>query len=420
VTIEIPTYRERLELLDERLRADGHLALVLIDVSDLSQVEHDYGSRAFEQVFATVAAVVAELKARASRAGDILALDDRGGKGLLLFLEGPRRPGTRGPRTGELQAVCDRICDQLELHIAALSSPYLRHDRWLLAVGSSVVFHNPLVMTERVVSRLIGEAWEAVRLHKAQAGVQARSRLQDVLLGDQLATAFQPVVDLQRSGRLGFEALARGPEGPLHEPAALFEAAAAADLVFELDRHCRQRALQAAAGLPAPHLLFVNVVPAAMYDPAFRGPQLMRLLEELGLPPERVVLEVSERYAIESYALFVEALASFTGMGFEIAVDDMGAGYSGLEKIAHLEARYLKFDQELVREIDRSVVKREMARALKGFADRIGSRIIAEGIETEGERQACSELGIDYGQGYLLGMPGPLGSFDPVAAAEPG
>jgi EAL domain-containing protein (putative c-di-GMP-specific phosphodiesterase class I) len=108
----------------------------------------------------------------------------------------------------------------------------------------------------------------------------------------------------------------------------------------------------------------------------------------------------------------VEALQTFTQMGFSIAVDDIGAGYSGLEKIAHLKARYLKFDMQLVRDIDQSHVKREMARALKAFADRMDSKIIAEGIEREGERQALVELGIDYAQGYLLGRPAPLETFD--------
>jgi EAL domain-containing protein (putative c-di-GMP-specific phosphodiesterase class I) len=83
----------------------------------------------------------------------------------------------------------------------------------------------------------------------------------------------------------------------------------------------------------------------------------------------------------------------------------VGAGYSGLEKIAHLNPRYLKFDRELVRNIDSSYIRREMTRALKAFADRIGSTIIAEGIEREGELQVLLELGIEYGQGYLLGRP---------------
>ena len=105
-------------------------------------------------------------------------------------------------------------------------------------------------------------------------------------------------------------------------------------------------------------------------------------------------------------------------MGFSIAVDDIGAGYSGLEKIAHLNPRYLKFDMQLVRDIDDSRVKQEMARALKTFADKMDSKIIAEGIERDGERQTCVELGIDFGQGYLLARPGPLENFN-LGAAVP-
>ncbi len=93
----------------------------------------------------------------------------------------------------------------------------------------------------------------------------------------------------------------------------------------------------------------------------------------------------------------------------------MGAGYSGLEKIAELNPRYLKFDRELVRNIDSSYIRREMTRALKAFADRIGSTIIAEGIEREGELQALLELGIEYGQGFLLGRP--ASAFLPPTAA---
>jgi EAL domain-containing protein (putative c-di-GMP-specific phosphodiesterase class I) len=280
-------------------------------------------------------------------------------------------------------------------------------------VGYAVVFHNPLIMPERVITRLLDEAWESVRIQEMQSAFQTRCRLQDILLAHEIHTVFQPIVDLQKGGTLGFEALSRGPAGTAqYSPINMFEAANATDLVFELDRHCRRRAMQTARDLPAPYRLFINVVPNSMYDPDFQGTSLISLLEGLGLSPERIVLEVSEHYAIENYTLFVEALQNFTQMGFSIAVDDIGRGYSGLEKIAHLNPRYLKFDIQLVQGIDESHVKREMTRALKAFADKMDSKIIAEGIEREGERQALVDLGIDYGQGYLLARPKPLEEFD--------
>jgi EAL domain-containing protein (putative c-di-GMP-specific phosphodiesterase class I) len=177
--------------------------------------------------------------------------------------------------------------------------------------------------------------------------------------------------------------------------------------------------MRTARNLPTPYRLFINVFPTAVYDPDFQGASLIQLLEGLGLSPDRIVLEVSEKEAIENYTLFVEALQGFKQMGFAIAVDDVGAGYSGLEKIAHLNPRYLKFDMQLVRDIDRSHVKREMTRALKSFAEKMESRIIAEGIEREGEKQTLIDLGIDLGQGYLLAKPAPLENFNLKAPAAP-
>src|SRR5262249_50717158 len=205
-------------------------------------------------------------------------------------------------------------------------------------------------------------------------------------------------VQLQVPGVLGYEALARGPAGTaLHSPYHLFAAAKESELVFELDRHCRRKAFQTAKELPSMTKLFVNVFPTSMYDPDFKGNALIKLLEGLSLPPDRIVLEISEEYAIDNYTLFVEALQNFRHMGFSIAVDDIGAGHSGLEKIAHLNPDYLKFDMHLVSRIDQSYMKREMARALKAFADKMEAKTIAEGIEREEELQVCADLGIDLG-----------------------
>ncbi len=415
---DIPTYHERLGSLIEQLRDQGHLGLILIDASELAQVEHDYGSKAFHQVLSMVSALVGEMQGKEVRTADLLALNDRGGNAFLLFLSPKRGEHERNPRIADLEAIATRVGEQLNRKLIDLTSPYLRGKR-KVCVGYAVVFHNPLIMAERVVARVVNEAWESVRIQKAQADFQTRCRLQDVILGDLITSVFQPIVDIQKGGMHGLEALSRGPrDSQQHSPVNLFEAASATELTFELDRHCRRKALRTARDLPAPYRLFVNVVPASMYDPDFQGAALIKLLEGLGLSPDRIVLEVSEQYAIQNYTLFVEALQNFTQMGFSIAVDDIGAGYSGLEKIAHLNPRYLKFDMQLVRDIDQSNVKREMARALKTFAGKMDSKIIAEGIERDGERQACVDLGIDFGQGYLLARPGPLETFN-LGAAVP-
>jgi len=396
-------YRERVEDLRRVLVAQGSLGLLLIDTSSLAQVEHQYGTSAFEKVIGMARDLVLELKGHEVRHDDIICINDRGGDAFLVFFSPKRREGPL--KIADLKAAADRVEGHLNRKLVRLASPYLGTLR-RVTVGFSLAFFNPLVMPERLVSRLVEEAWSCVHVQRAQRDLQNRCDLQEVLLTDQLSTVFQPIVELRTRQVLGYEALSRGPAGSVYQmPLRLFEMAEEADLVFELDRKCRRRALAAAISLPTLAKLFVNVFPSAMYDPEFQGTALVRLAEDQGLSPDRVVLEITEKSAIENYDLFAEALAELTRFGFSIAVDDVGAGYSGLEKIAHLNPRYLKFDRELIRNIDSSYIRREMTRALKAFADRIGSTIIAEGIERDAELRTLLELGIQYGQGFLLGRP---------------
>jgi EAL domain-containing protein (putative c-di-GMP-specific phosphodiesterase class I) len=404
-------YRERVEDLRLVLVQQGSLGLLLIDTSALAQIEHQYGSSAFDKVMATARELVLELKGHEVRREDVICLSDSGGDAFLVFLSPKRREGPL--RMAGLKAAAERVEGHLNRKLLRLASPYLGTLR-RVAVGFALAFYNPLVMPERLVSRLVEEAWSCVHVQRAQRDLQARCDLQEVLLADQLSTVFQPIVDLRRRHVIGYEALSRGPAGSVYQmPRRLFEMAEEADLVFELDRQCRRRSIAAAAAIPAGSKLFVNVFPSAMYDPEFQGASLARLAGARGLSPDRLVLEITERSAIENYDLFTEALAELVRFGFSIAVDDVGAGYSGLEKIAHLNPRYLKFDRELIRDIDSSYIRREMTRALKAFADQIGSTIVAEGIERQAELETLLELGIEIGQGYLLGRPAP--AFLPLA-----
>ena len=402
---QVIPYRERLADLRRVLKEQGSLGLLLIDVSELAQVEHDYGSKAFEKVLSMATELVLELQGHEVRATDILALNDKGGDAFLVFLSPKRGDRESRTRVADLAMAAKRVQEHLNRRLARMTSPYIRGRR-RVTVGFSIVFFNPLVMPERLVARLVEEGWESVRIQRMQLEFQTRCLVQELLLGDQVRTVFQPVVDLRTGGVLGWEALSRGPSGTDQQaPLNMFEAASAADLVFELDRHCRHTALASAKALPPDAKLFINMFPSSMYDPDFQGTALIETIGKLGLGPGRIVLEISEKYAIENYTLFVEALKNFTDMGFEVAVDDIGAGYSGLEKIAHLNPRYLKLDMQLVKDIDVSYIRREMTRAVKNFAGKADAAVIAEGIEREGELEVVKEMGIEYGQGYLLGRP---------------
>jgi len=302
----------------------------------------------------------------------------------------------------------------LNASLARLESPYLQgRTSQAIVVGYSLVLQNPLISSERLASRLVQDAWECVNLVLSERQFRAKCLLQELLIYEEVGTVYQPIVNMVESQTVGFEALSRGPEGSeFQSPLDLFTTAEEGNLAFELDRLCRRKALTNAKGFPPETKLFVNVLPASMYDPALQGDGILRFLEEAGLEPRQLVFELTEAYVIENYKLFGDAVRQFIELGIHIAIDDIGAGYSGLERIAWLQPKYLKFDIGLIRHVDTSPVRREMVRALKVMADKMGSTVIAEGIERREELETLLELGITYGQGYLLGRPAPPGWKD--------
>ena len=176
-----------------------------------------------------------------------------------------------------------------------------------------------------------------------------------------IRSVYQPIVDLETGGILAWEALARGPEGSHFQfPAVLFDFAEEVDQVFSLEKACRESAIHHLGTIGPEQKLFLNVHPKTLVDPAFSPGQTLRLLEKSGLAPSDVVLEITERHSVRDFALFHRTLDHYRSQGFQVAVDDVGTGYSGLWSIAEIRPDYLKVDMSLVREIDHNPVKRAL------------------------------------------------------------
>lgn len=221
-----------------------------------------------------------------------------------------------------------------------------------------------------------------------------------------LQTLYQPVLE-SASGRVfGYEALVRGPSNsPLHAPLPLISAAMQAGRLFELDLVCRELAIRRFRELALPGRLFLNVSPLSIVEPTFRPGETLRLLHEVGLPPQRVVIELTEQQPLEDYAILKSAVAHYTEAGFEIAIDDLGAGYAGLRLWSELRPCYVKIDHHFIENISTDAVKREFVRSIREMAARLGCRVVAEGVETEDDYLAAQSLGVGLHQGYHLGRP---------------
>jgi len=290
-------------------------------------------------------------------------------------------------------------------NLSRAAFPYLKAAP-RIEVGHGLAVHNPLLHPDRVIERAFKEALsQAAHLRRADE-LLVLERLQDVLLRERVVTAYQPILRMQEGTIMGFEALSRGPRGSGLESAdALFGAATAHNLLVELDRLCRKRALLSSARIPSNTKLFVNTLPATMRDPQFRGKALIDSLDKAQVAPGRIVIEITEHLVIENYAIFRDTMAYFTDLGMSFAVDDVGAGYSGLESIAKLRPAYLKVDIALVRDVHVSNVNRAMVKAIIALGHGIGAKVIAEGIQNEEEAQVLRAMGVDFGQGYHLARP---------------
>jgi EAL domain-containing protein (putative c-di-GMP-specific phosphodiesterase class I)/GGDEF domain-containing protein len=222
-----------------------------------------------------------------------------------------------------------------------------------------------------------------------------------------VSTVFQPIVGLQQAGIIAYEALTRpAPESGFDSPDQLFDAAEAHDLIWELECVTRRAALEAAADWPAGVQLFLNATPQVIADERFTETILAELDEVGGLVPNRIVLEVTER----SENRHVEGLQRQTALlqrhEFKIAIDDVGAGTSGLNRIMLLRPQWLKLDRALITNIDQDPVRTNLIRFLAHFGRLSGVSIIAEGLERVEELERVVQLGVDAVQGYLLGKPG--------------
>jgi EAL domain-containing protein (putative c-di-GMP-specific phosphodiesterase class I) len=421
MTKEVATYREKFSEIKQMLFDNQSLALLYIDASRLSQIENDYGSQIYEDVLQLLTNIVVDMRGLQTRHDDLVTVNEKHGDIFLIFLSKKRQDKPFG--RGDLENLADRVHAHLAKRIYRMTCSYLR-GRPKVTIGYSLVLHNPLIKNERLILKLIDEARRMAHIQAYRLEVKNKELLQEIILKEDLRTVFQPIMNLRDPSIVGYEALTRGPAGTEFEsPYTLFDIADESDLLFELDRLCRRKALQSAADLGAEYKLFVNTLPMTIRDPEFRGHWMIKFLEGMKLDPSRIVFEVTERLAIENYNLFLEAMNYFTDMGIAVAVDDMGAGYSGLEKIVHLKPAYLKFDILMVRDINASFVKREMLKAILSLADNVGAHVIAEGIETAEELETLLDLGVVYGQGFLFSRAqrefvdmSAINTFDDTAA----
>lgn len=333
---------------------------------------------------------------------------DRIGQHLWLFAEVPEQVHTCSGSF--IEELARRLQNRLKLESAEVGSEasgLLRDDP---GIGTAVIrLSDDRPYEEKLYEAFLTAAGKLTLASSAANGrgsPELRGEMERLLLGGGLRTVYQPIFRLKDGGVFGYEALTRCPkESRFDGPLALFRYADNEGYAFALDRRARENAIRSCPLLGLRQKMFLNVNAGIMKDPRFVSGQTVQWLAERGLHPSQIVFELTERSSIDDFEEAKKILAHYRSQGYEIAIDDAGAGYSSLQSIVELRPDYIKLDKSLVQRADEDDIRRYMLGTFVRFAKRMNIRIVAEGIERPEELRLIRSLGIDFGQGYLIGRP---------------
>ena len=273
-----------------------------------------------------------------------------------------------------------------------LAKPF-QNDQIVEIVRSAAGMHRLAVLKRRSLELCEAGAW----LIGDAAGLDAHF---DRALGE-LWIAFQPIIRWPDQSVYGYEALVRSTEPTLSNPGLLFEAAERLGRVQELGRAIRSAVSNCIPSAPTESTIFVNLHSADLGDD-----ELFADRSPLSQHAKRVVLEVTERASLHRIGNLRGRIENLRRLGFQIAVDDLGAGYAGLSSFSQLEPDIAKLDMSLIRGIDQSARKASIVRSMISVCrQELGTSVVCEGVETKEERDTLESLGADLLQGYLFARP---------------
>lgn len=224
--------------------------------------------------------------------------------------------------------------------------------------------------------------------------------------------AFQPIVDIVTGDIFAHEALVRGVQ---NESAAEISRHVNEGSRYRFDQACRVKAIQLASQLAMPCYFSINFMPNAVYRPELCIRTTLEAAERFGFPIDRLIFEITEGEQIDDMPHLREIVRHYQQRGFLTAIDDFGAGYSGLNLLAEVHTDLVKLDMALIRHIDKDRGRHAITRGIMQVCRDLSMRVIAEGVETYEELSTLRELGVELMQGFYFARP----AFQALATVPP-
>jgi EAL domain-containing protein (putative c-di-GMP-specific phosphodiesterase class I)/DNA-binding response OmpR family regulator len=398
-TTSLPTVPMVLDRLKELLIEHSELGIVFIDIEQIESIEAEHGWAFFDEFLRRVGEVLmSEAKPRFRNA--IVVSQRVAGTSFFIFFE------TRGQDLTQ-ENTFDQLANELrDTLIKALRERFPKMQSALIGffVGAARIDYRPQIRLERQIYVGMQTAADAVRDAEQQRKKQLTRELRDIIRRKRVTTLFQPIVRARELTVFGYEILTRGPaNSSFRNSDMLFAFARETKLAWALEAIALDNALKRLREVDLLDRKFLLNLEAEMFgESEFRIHEMATFFAE---HRGQFVFELTERAAIEDYAVFRRLLDEFREKGIEVAIDDAGSGYASLEAIAALSPDYLKVTKGLVSSLGAEPIKQDLVKMLVDLAAKIGAKTIAEGIETVEEYTSCRDLGIDLLQGYFFAHP---------------
>lgn len=434
----LPGFHAVYQRIQETIEADRPFAICFLDVRNFRYYNRRYGYARGDEVLRLTAQVVS--RALQSRGRELDFLGHPGADDFIFITTDPE----------ELEGLMTEILKRFDSSMMPLYEPadvrrggFYWIDRTGRTVRSGLLFLSIAAITHESerpahVAGMLEQGAELLALAKKSrksAWVRERRRagkgggrsvsertvqesslfpaeedhsglFQEILRTRSVRLVFQPIVYLETGGVFGYEALLRGPRGTYFEsPVTLFSMARQMERAHELDLVSLRGLLQEADALPPGARVFFNVSPESLFSPLFR--ELCRGMGKT-LDPGRMVLEVTRKRRILDFRRFRESLSFFRELGIRLALDDAQAGTLSLQTLLELVPDYVKTDLSVTRDIQNDPAKQKVFRRFLDFCERNRLDLIAEGVESQSEKQYLLEAGARLAQGFFFARPGPL------------
>lgn len=373
------------------------VTVIVFKVDNLINLKKSMGEKDFHTFFSklkrTFKQVISELVAKE----DILILHDYNSDSITFL----KRTNCTEKRLRQIDQLIATIIHKVEFSMQKENSTYV----FSLSTGYMFVEKTNYAVSDAVMKA----HYQAVSIadHREQSNVdELISTMNSIILNQNIRLLAQPIFEVATNRIKAYEVLTRGPAGTQFEsPLNLFSLARQTGKLYELERIVLEKTFKQISDNESEQTVFINFTPLTVGNPRFINDIDLMLEKYPFITPELIVLEITERDPIDEIEYFISNITVLRKKGFKVAIDDTGSGYSGLNVILKVMPDIIKIDQSVIQDIDTNAVKESMLKGLLLISKQMGSIVVAEGIEREGEAVVLSRNNVELAQGYFYARP---------------